>query len=1356
MNRESYSPSFGAAFSLPEGSPVIPPERSFAAGSDESFQKLLLRIAAKAGQRCASHELIQFFCQATREFFQVSGVYFWRCHFADELVGEQADGKLANRFAGLRLRPDQSAVSAETVRQRRTIFANHVKSAAFSAATEFEARSLMAVPLMVLNEVIGALTFLHDSNDAFFSDDLAAQATIVAGQLGRLLEAARLNETSREEYRRAEILADVAHVLHGAPDVAAVIEALADRLRLLLRTKLVCVLLRREGPFELKAVSAETPQLATSARARHDRQTLRFAADLAQRAVAAGEPLTLSIGADVHSLGNLVSPGMLIAAPFRTSRTQGAILIYPRAEGVFSAEEKALVAAIAGFGAVAVAHAELHATAHAQAHELHQLLEISSELSSSGSLDHFLQAFVIRASDFLGFGRCVIALLEDGQFRVRYGVEKGESRPMETAIPEGVATRALRAKEVFWTDEASRIPGINLDAVTKYKIHQFLAVPLLSTSGRVLGMFGVLDRLDDTGISQEDIRRARALSNQAAVMLEVASNLHLSEQHRRRAEALIELACEIDGSLHLPEFARRFVARTAELTGSRAGLLAVWQEGHWQVVALHNEEIAPAEISGALAVSAAQGAPRMGQKAANVGLSGPLQALKFSSVEENVATAPESSPPKPPSVPVLEHGLERLLAAGLSRFVAVRPETVASGSAEEMLGAEAAFSLRWKDCTLVRLAGAKGDLAGLLCLSGRPSPLDEEDRKFLGTMASHAAMALANARQFTRIEQANRHWMEIFDAITDFIVVHDHTDKVLRVNRSLAEMIGVPAKELIGVNMRALMALTSDAASYSCPFCRAMADASDEFVHPVFDRTYLVSTSRVHSASDEGLQTIHVLKDISDRREAERRYRELFDNIQEGLFFSTPGGRFIEVNDAMVRMLGYASREELLQIDIPTQLYLTPEHREQHAKAMKETGHLRNFEATLRRKDGSSIHVLINAFGLYDNLGRLLQIRGLMLDVTGLRTYQSELHRERDFSSKILNNTQSLILVADTAGLISYANRRWYDAGFEQRDLLGRPLVELAAHGYVRALTEALHSTLHGQQVDNLELQIVRGQGATGKFSANLSPMRDEQGTVTSIVVVLTDITDSAVLRDKLVHTEKMAAVGQLVSGVAHEVNNPLTAILGFADLLMENPELPETARKDMRVILQEAQRTKQIVQNLLSFARQMPPQRNPVQLNSILRRTVQLRSYDFTNHGIDIVEHLDEGLPEVMGDAHQLQQVFLNILNNAYDAVHDIGRPARIEIMSTKAGDVVEVSFRDNGNGITDPDKIFDPFFTTKEIGKGTGLGLSICYGILKEHGGEILCHNNAGGHGATFIVRLPASPHTASFGVAAGVKQP
>jgi PAS domain S-box-containing protein len=1287
---------------LPGGETMISSRSGLIPGSDDAFQKLLLRLAAKAGERSDAASLIQFFCRASREFFQVSGVYFWRRHAADELVGEQADGKMTGQFAGTRLRPEQSAVTADAVRLRRTILANRLDPTSLPLAREFGAQSLMAVPLVVFKEVIGALTFLHDDDPEFFTDDLAAKATILGGQLGSLLEATRLAEASREEFRRAEILADVAHALHGSPDVSAVIEALADRLRLLLRSRLVCILLKREGPFELRAVSAETPQLATAARARHDRQTLRFAADLAQRAVSAGEPITLSVGNDVHSLGSLVSPGMLIAAPLRTSRTQGAILVYPRQDGVFTAEEKALVSAIAGFGAVAVAHAELYSTAHAQAHELHQLLEISSALSSSASLESFLQSFVLHAADFLGYGRCFIALLEDDRFQIRYGVERGEPRGVDVTFPEGVATRALRAKEVFWSDEASRIPGVNVDAVSKYHVRQVLCVPLLGGTGHVLGMFGVLDRVDGTGISQEDIRRAKALSNQAAVVLEAARNLHLSEEHRRRAEALIEMARDIDGDLRLPEFGRRFVARAVNLTHSRAGLLAVYQDRRFQLAALH-----PAK-----------------------------------------ATAEPSEDRES------DRALDRALSPALSDFVGKHADAVVSGSAVELLGKDLAAVLAWDDCTVVRLAGASGQLAGLLCLSGYGRSLDREGRVFLETLSSHGAMALENAHLFTRIEQANRHWMAIFDAITDFIVVHDSSDKVLRVNRSLASMIGVPPAELVGLDMHALLEQSAEAASRTCPFCRALADDADEFVHPVFDRTYLVSTSRTQGANEEGLQTIHVLKDISDRREAERRYRELFDNIQEGLFFSTPEGRFVEVNDAMVRMLGYESRDELLQIDIPTQLYFSPDQRDRHAEEMRREGSLRNFEASLRRKDGSPIHVLINAFGLHDHRGELVQIRGLMLDVTGLRAYQSELHRERDFSGKILSNTQSLILVADTAGLVSYANRRWYDAGFEQRELVGRPLIELAAPGFVRALSNALKETLEGEQVGNIELEVMRGNGTAGKFSANLSPMRDERGNVSSIVLVLTDITDSAVLRDKLVHAEKMAAVGQLVSGVAHEVNNPLTAILGFADLLMENPDLPENARKDLRVILQEAQRTKQIVQNLLSFARQMPPERSAVQLNPILRRTVQLRSYDFTSHGVEVIEHFDEGLPEVVGDPHQLQQVFLNILNNAYDAVHDIGRPARIEIMSTKSGDAVEVSFRDNGDGITHPDRIFDPFFTTKEVGKGTGLGLSICYGIIKEHGGEILCHNNFGGQGATFVVRLPAASHTASFSVAAGVK--
>jgi PAS domain S-box-containing protein len=374
------------------------------------------------------------------------------------------------------------------------------------------------------------------------------------------------------------------------------------------------------------------------------------------------------------------------------------------------------------------------------------------------------------------------------------------------------------------------------------------------------------------------------------------------------------------------------------------------------------------------------------------------------------------------------------------------------------------------------------------------------------------------------------------------------------------------------------------------------------------------------------------------------------------------------------------------------------------------------------------------------------------LDVSGLRNSQTELQRERDFSGKILSHTQSLILVTDTVGIISYANRRWAGLGFEQSQLLGRSFSELTTPLRQAALGDALALVASGQQVDNFDMQLLRGDGQTGQFSVNLSPISGDDGRVSSIVVVMTDVTDSAMLQAKLMHTEKMAAVGQLVSGVAHEVNNPLTAILGFTDLLVESPDIPESARRDLRVILQEAQRTKQIVQNLLSFARQMPAQRRPVQLNAILRRTVQLRAYDFHSHDVEILERLDESLPEVVGDSHQLQQVFLNILNNAHDAVRETGRPARIEIMSVRNGPLVEVSFRDNGPGITYPDRIFDPFFTTKEVGKGTGLGLSICYGIVREHSGEIVCHNNLDSEGATFIVRLPAASE-ASFGAVAGV---
>ncbi len=1252
----------------------------------------MLELSSSAFQSPDGSLVIQSFCRLAREFFRATGVYFWRRTPEGGLIGAEADGFEAERFRGLHLQPGDASVALEAVQYGRTLFVNDLDMTRYPSFADYHAQSVLAAPLLVSGDVIGAVAILKNTPGSSFDEDAAAKATILAGQLGSALEALRLSLVSQEEHRRAMILAELATALHGLPDTSAVMEGIADRLRVLLHSPAVLVFVQEGDSFRLQAVSADPPELGGSLRTRDREGNLHSVREIANRAVTAGERITASIDSASHP-GEHAPEGILIASPFRTSRSHGAILVYPRRASPFTDEEKTLVSALAGFGAVAIANAELYGMARAQAQELHQILEISTELGSAGKLDQFMQTFVTRAASFLGFRRCFIGPLEGESFRVRWGAEEGRTRPIEIVIHDGVATRALKQKQVFLTEDAVTVPGANLEFVQNFKVRQLLAVPMMGSTGEVLGMFGLLDKVPPGRIPEEDVRRAQALAAQAAIAFELTANLHRSEQHRRRAEALVALALELNTVLHLPEFTRSFARRATDLLGGRAVALSLFQGATQETVLL-------------------QGG---------------------SEVEDK---------------PLLRR-FNLAIGAALSKDetdVVFRP-------AGELLGPALASSLGWTDCTLVRLAGASGELIGVLCLADRNVAPSDEDRQLLRAVASHASIALENACLFTRMQHANRHWVEVFDAISDYIVVHDEANNILRVNHSLADFVGLAPDQMIGVNMRALQGLSNGASAYACPFCRN-GDGLDEYVHNALDRSYLVSTSRIHAAASTQMQTVHVLKDITDRREAEQRYRELFDNIQEGIFFSSPQGRFVEVNDALVRILGYRSREELLQLDIPNSLYFSPERRQELIRMIEQEGGLRNHEEVLRRQDGSPVHVLINSFALCDSQGIVRQYRGLILDVSGLRQSQTELQRERDFSSKILSHTQSLILVTDTVGVISYANRRWGGLGFEQSQLLGHAFHELTIPARQTALREALASVAGGHQVDNFEMQLLRGDGQSGQFSVNLSPISGDDGRVSSIVVVMTDVTDSAMLQAKLIHTEKMAAVGQLVSGVAHEVNNPLTAILGFADLLVERTDLPDSARHDLRVILQEAQRTKQIVQNLLSFARQMPAQRRQVQLNAILRRTLQLRTYDFLSHGVEIVEKLDESLPEVIGDAQQLQQVFLNILNNAHDAVRETGRAPRIEITSTRNGATVEVFFRDNGPGVTYPDRIFDPFFTTKEIGKGTGLGLSICYGIVREHGGEILCHNNLDSEGATFVVRLSVAPEAASFGAVAGVQ--
>jgi two-component system, NtrC family, sensor kinase len=215
--------------------------------------------------------------------------------------------------------------------------------------------------------------------------------------------------------------------------------------------------------------------------------------------------------------------------------------------------------------------------------------------------------------------------------------------------------------------------------------------------------------------------------------------------------------------------------------------------------------------------------------------------------------------------------------------------------------------------------------------------------------------------------------------------------------------------------------------------------------------------------------------------------------------------------------------------------------------------------------------------------------------------------------------------------------------------------------------------------------------------------------------------------------------VGQLIACVAHELNNPLTAILGYAQLL-ETEGLNERAADYVTKLFKQAQRTHRVVQNLLSFARQRKPQRDEVDIRKVLDETLALRDYDLKINNIRVDRDIPSEPAMVVADPHQIEQVFLNIINNAVDAILETGRTGKLKISVTCQAGHVCTRFADDGAGIKDPKRIFDPFYTTKSVGKGTGLGLSICYGIVKEHGGDITANNNAEG-GAVIEVRLPAA---------------
>jgi len=358
---------------------------------------------------------------------------------------------------------------------------------------------------------------------------------------------------------------------------------------------------------------------------------------------------------------------------------------------------------------------------------------------------------------------------------------------------------------------------------------------------------------------------------------------------------------------------------------------------------------------------------------------------------------------------------------------------------------------------------------------------------------------------------------------------------------------------------------------------------------------------------------------------------------------------------------------------------------------------------------------------------------------------EEELRENEEKLRLIFDSVADGITVSDLDGNIEQLNEAVARLhGYNNKEELIRQSTFdlIAEEDHIRAM-ENLKRTLEVGYVGNAEYTLLTKDGRKFLAELNTTVLKGVSGNPTGFITITRDVTKHKEMEQQLILTDRLASVGELASGIAHELNNPLTGVIGFSQLLLDK-DIPGDIKSDLQVIYSEAQRAAQVVKGLLTFARKHTPVRQSVNINTIIERVLKLRAYEQRVNNIRVDTHLAPDLPEVMGDHFQLQQVFLNIIINAEYFMVETHGEGTLTITTKKTGDIIKVSFNDDGPGINQENlsHLFDPFFTTKEVGKGTGLGLSICHGIITEHEGRIYVESELG-QGVTFIVELPISDH-------------
>jgi len=600
-------------------------------------------------------------------------------------------------------------------------------------------------------------------------------------------------------------------------------------------------------------------------------------------------------------------------------------------------------------------------------------------------------------------------------------------------------------------------------------------------------------------------------------------------------------------------------------------------------------------------------------------------------------------------------------------------------------------------------------------------------------------------RLFDIVEKSQRGYRELIDSFDDVVFAVGLDGKLQAANRSLEDLLGEPIDALVGRDLGELLAEPSrEAATTGLP--RFLERRSWNGIVKVRVRKTggvryydTILQAIIHDGQVTGVSAL--ARDVTKAREAEARSTELFETLQEGMYICNPDGKLIEVNPALLAILGYDSKEELLSQ--PPEAFKVDASADPVLGRAESHGHqTRTREVRLRKKDGSVAICQDTSIGVVED-GRTVRYQGTLVDVTEKRAMERQLRSQEEFRRHLLESFPDLILVLDLKGKYTFVSPRIREIlGYGPEALLGKSVQET---GNSSPELAKLYQTVAAGENSRASCEYgARHQDGNWRTMLGMaSPLLDAEDKLSGVILSVRDVTTEKKLEQQIIQSERLAAMGQMIGGFAHELNNPLTAILGNAQLLEER-ETDETSRKRLETLNQEARKAADIVKNLQFFARPPAPGRSLVDLNELVQRTVHLQSYPLRKSNITVDFLPEPSLPAVVADSNQLMQVFLNLLLNAEQAIRESRDRGTIRVRLGRGApgnsNSVWIVFQDDGPGIAPENlpHIFDPFFTTRRPGRGTGLGLSICKTVLREHGGNIEAATAPGG-GAVFTITLP-----------------